>query len=367
MLPASSPIEDPLSSAPSAEGVLLPECDYHDVEKVYGIARYLLHTLATACVEKTYGDLFKTPLSVVDDVKTELVEYLSQHRETPLPSYINGARAPVDTAKDLLDQFVQSKTKFLSRVSSKLISSEKKEDRIEEFAQELQQNERWIIGQRESLVKELLKGLDQTKSSVCGLTFKSQEELAEHKSICPLRPVTCENDGCGHVFSALHEVEHDAICGFKLLPCEQACDALIMRSQMDKHCVTTCPMKLVKCPFFHVGCGNILPQGMVEEHCTSSMSLHLNAVLQNLQKQEVSVSSLTQRVLLLEKAMSISQRSEAVDVGTLSLTVRQQDAKIKSLEHETSKLRQELKAVNVSTEVQKLRRELQTLQKKVES
>eukprot|EP00250_Pteridium_aquilinum_P013376 c21304_g1_i1 orf=127-1209(+) len=356
----------------AAEGPLLAECDYYDVEQVHGVARYLLRTLAIACVEKIYGDLFRSPLSVLDEAKKELIEYVLQHTElppspSPSPSYLNGTPAPVDRAKARLDQFVQSKTKFLSRVSSKLISNEKKEDRIEEFEQDLQQNERWIFGQRERLAKDLLKAVDNTKISVCALTFSSQEDLADHKSICPLRPVTCENDGCGHVFSAMHGTEHDAVCGFKLLPCEQSCKALIMRSQMDKHCVTTCPMKLVKCPFFHVGCGNTLPQGMVEEHCTASMSSHLNSVLQNTQKQESLVSSLTQRVLLLEKALSISQRSEAVDVGTLSLTVRQQDAKIKSLESETGKLRQDLKATNVSSEVQKLRRELQTLQKKIES
>lgn len=354
----------------TAEELLQAECEYYDVEQVHGVARHLLRTLATTCVEKTYGDLFKSPVSVFEEAKRELIDYLLHCTElppSPSPSTLHGVPSPVDRAKALLDQFVFSKTKFLSRVSSKLISNDKKEERIEEFEQDLQQSERWIFGQRERLAKDFLRLIDSAKSSVCELTFSSQEGLAEHKSICPLRPVTCENDGCGHVFSAMHGAEHDAMCRFKLLPCEQACNALIMRSEMDKHCVTTCPMKLVKCPFFHVGCGNTLPQGMVEEHCTASMGSHVHLVLQSMQKQEVVVSSLTQRVLLLEKALSISQRSEAVDVGTLSLTVRQQEAKIKSLETEAGKLRQELKASNVSSEVQKLRRELQTLQKKIES
>ncbi|KAI5083708.1 hypothetical protein GOP47_0003451 [Adiantum capillus-veneris] len=342
------------------------ECEYYDVEQVHAVARYLLRTVATACIEKTYGDLFRSPVSALDEAKKELIDFLHTRPPSP-PSDLNATHSPSDRAKALLDQFVHSKTKLLSRVSSKLVSADKKEDKIEELEQDLQHNEKWIFGQRERIAKDFIKALDSTRSSICALKFSSHEELAEHKSICPFKPITCENQGCGHVLSGLHGAEHDAVCGYKLLPCEQACDALIMRSQMDKHCITTCPMKLVQCPFFHVGCGHTLPQGMVEEHCSASMGSHLNSVLHSMQKQDVVVSSLTQRILLLEKALSISQRSEAVDLGNLSLTVRQQDAKIKSLESEAGKLRQELKQANMSSEVQKLRRELQTLQKKFES
>ncbi|MCO5604060.1 hypothetical protein L7F22_058217 [Adiantum nelumboides] len=278
------------------------ECEYYDVEQVHGVARYLLRTVATACIEKTCGDLFRSPLSALDEAKKELIDFL--HTQPPpslSPFDLNLSPSPSDRAKALLDQFVNSKTKLLSRVSSKLVSADKKEEKLEELEQDLQHNEKWIFGQRERLAKDFIKALDTARSSVCALKFSSHEELAEHKGICPFRPITCENQGCGHVLSALHGAEHDVACGFKLLPCEQACDALIMRSQMDKHCITTCPMKLVQCPFFHVGCGLTLPQSMVEEHCTASMGLHLNSVLQSMQKQEVMVSSLTQRILLLEK------------------------------------------------------------------
>lgn len=340
------------------------ECGYFDVEQVHGIAQSLLVALATASVEKTYGDLFKSPLSVVGDVKLEMTEFLHQRCQSYASATDVGSP---EMAHDLLDNFVRSKTTLLSRVSSKLISSERKEDRIENFAQELDRAGAWMVGQREMLAKTLLKCFDRNGSVRCQLKFQTSEELVQHKGTCPLRPIMCANEGCGHVLSAVHAVEHDAVCGYKLLPCEQECEALVMRSNMDKHCITVCPMKLVNCPFSQVGCTNSLPQGTVEQHCVESMGFHLNSVLQNLQKQDIAVSSLTERIQLLEKALSVSQRSEAVEIGTLALTIRQQDAKIKALEQETSRLRHDFKAVRVSSDVQQLRRELQNLQKKIEN
>lgn len=348
------------------------QCRYYDVEQVHRIAQLSIRSLGTACVERTYGDLFKSPLSVVLDVKKEMLEYLDQQSL----SYSSGRGATsfggpfpdaVEVAADLLDNFVKSQINLLSRVSSRLISSDRKDDRIDEVIQELDNSGAWAVSRRQALAKALVKRLDNSQSSNCDMNFPTREDLAVHLGICPLRPITCANGDCSHVFSALHAVEHDGICPFKLLACEQECGTLVMRSEMDKHCVTVCPMKLVNCPFLQVGCSNMLAQKTVEQHCKESMGAHLISVLQNVQKQEISVSSITQRVLLMEKALSLSQRSEAVDIGTLSLTVRQQDAKIKALEQETSRLRKELKAVNVSAEVLQLRRELQNLQKKIEN
>lgn len=65
--------------------------------------------------------------------------------------------------------------------------------------------------------------------------------------------------------------------------------------------------------------------------------------------------------------MQLSQRTEAVDVGTLLLTVREQDIRLKTMEQEVLKLRQELKATDVSAEVLQLRRELRNARKSFET
>jgi len=67
------------------------------------------------------------------------------------------------------------------------------------------------------------------------------------------------------------------------------------------------------------------------------------------------------------QALSIAQRAEAVDIGSVVLTLKEQETRVKLLEQEVRKLRQDLKATDVSAEVLQLRRELRNFQKQVGS
>ncbi len=69
--------------------------------------------------------------------------------------------------------------------------------------------------------------------------------------------------------------------------------------------------------------------------------------------------------LLWMQALSIAQRAEAVDIGSMVLTLKEQENQVNLLEQEVKKLRQDLKATDVSAEVLQLRRELRNLQKQV--
>ncbi|KAH7281425.1 hypothetical protein KP509_36G047000 [Ceratopteris richardii] len=334
-------------------------CENVDLAQVRQLSHSLLLSLAAACVEKTYGDPFKSPISVAASLKGEMVSFLAA--QAPRISEM----APLDVVEELLDEFVQSNTSFFSRISSKLMSNETKEEKVEDLAEDMETAETWASSDRDQVAMALLRNLDTRGLCVCKTTFETEEELTDHKSMCPFRPITCGNDNCGDVFSALHVLKHDTECPFKLLSCEQHCEAILTRSEMDKHCVTVCPMRPIKCPFFHVGCTDLVPYRNLAQHCQESVGSHLTFALQALEKQETNVSSLTHRVLLLEKALSINERSEAVDVGTLRLTIQQQDAKIRSLEQEIDRLRQDLRKHNSMGEVVQLRAELETLRNKL--
>eukprot|EP00249_Psilotum_nudum_P011845 c23418_g1_i1 orf=116-1261(+) len=355
----------------SGRSVLLA-CGYFDVEQLRLMSRMLLNTLGTACVEKTYGDLLNSPASVVGNVKKEMLDYLYEQIEafaTESASFqaSDAFPGPIEVARAMLDDFVYSQRNLLNKLCSRVVNTEKKEDRAEDFIQELEKSGAWSADRREDLARAIFRRLDCRQAFTCDLKFGSSEKLAEHESKCPLRPLTCANEGCSKVFSARHNETHDATCPFKRVPCELKCKALVIRGEMDKHCITVCPMKPVNCPFYHMGCINSLPQGMLEQHLTEFVGFHLLCVRQSLQKQEDSVANVTQRALLLEKALSISQRSEAVDIGTLSLTIREQDAKIKSLEQDVISLRKNLKAIDVSTELSQLHQEVRNLQKQIEN
>ena len=107
------------SGRPSEESGYHPSslfsCDYYEVEHVRKIAQALLSGLATACVESTMGDLFKTPASVVANVRKEIIEYVRQQSEIYPTQYVmivgglGSPKNPIDVVDDLLDNFVHNK------------------------------------------------------------------------------------------------------------------------------------------------------------------------------------------------------------------------------------------------------------------
>ncbi|EFJ35405.1 hypothetical protein SELMODRAFT_438363 [Selaginella moellendorffii] len=305
--------------------IILQECGYYDVEQLHKATGLLLLTLAAACVEKTIGDPFNQPGSVVGDLKRELIESLEsqsqQYAGAALGSLSDRVQAPkpMKILQGFLDGFVRSKANLLARVSSRILSNDKKEDKIEEFVGELDRSGAWMVGRREMLARSLLRRIDRSMVAHCEMRFGSSEELAAHKARCALRPTTCTNEGCTDVYSAVQGGGHDARCAFKVLTCEQGCGQSVARADMDRHCVSVCPMKMVTCPFHHVGCVDRLPQGTVEVHCAGNVSSHLLAVLHVLQRLEVGIASQSQRISNLEKALSKAQVPMDDDAAKLEL------------------------------------------------
>lgn len=70
---------------------------------------------------------------------------------------------------------------------------------------------------------------------------------------------------------------------------------------------------------------------------------------------------------MIMQAVQLAQRSAAVNVGNLNVTVKEQENKVNLLEAEVKKLRANQKTIDVSSEVLQLKREFLNLQKRVES
>jgi homogentisate solanesyltransferase len=56
---------------------------------------------------------------------------------------------PSKIADSIFENFIKSKKNLFSRVSSKIIDTVKKEDKIEDFIQELERTGVWMLGRRE--------------------------------------------------------------------------------------------------------------------------------------------------------------------------------------------------------------------------
>ncbi|KAH7847443.1 hypothetical protein Vadar_026132 [Vaccinium darrowii] len=320
----------------------LLHCDLMDTEIVHKIAQVFLPGLASACVDNTTGGLFKSPASVAVDIRKEMVEYLTQRSETFVAESVileGGPEAqvsvhPYDIISDFVDDFASTKRNIFSRVSGWLLS-ERREDRIDDFVQEMELNGFWFMERREAVAQNLLKNVDFRNTIHCDMKFNSAEELAEHSLLCSFRSMNCTNEGCNARFCASHLVDHESICPFKILPCEQNCSDSIMRREMDKHCITVCPMKQVNCPFYPVGCQSSIPQSTIEQHRLENLHAHLLFVLQVIHK-DAPLENLNKRVDQLKESASSGRLSDARDVRSLTFATKDLEAEIGPLEVDTN-------------------------------
>ncbi|KAI3715335.1 hypothetical protein L6452_22314 [Arctium lappa] len=218
------------------------DCRLCDTEVVYNIAQELLPGLASACVDNTTGGIFKNVGSRAADMRKEMADYLTQRSKSYVAEFLLAENAsgvevsehPYDIIISLIDDFAASKRNMFSRVS-KWVLSDRREDRIDDFVQDMEIN-----------------------------GFCSEEEVVEHRSECKFRPMDCTNEGCTTRYCAAQKEHHEAVCPFMILPCEQKCSDFVMRHEMDMHCVTICPMKLVNCAFYTIGCQSFIKCQKVE-------------------------------------------------------------------------------------------------------
>ncbi|ESQ48843.1 hypothetical protein EUTSA_v10020413mg [Eutrema salsugineum] len=323
-------IEDQKEKGPSFH------CDLYDTQVVHKIAQVFLPGLATACVDNTTGDIFRSPGSVAADIRKEMIDYLTRRSETFVADHfvlqggseVEASHDPYDIISDFIDDFATSKRNLFSRVSGWLLS-ERREDNIDDFAQEMEISGFWLTDHREGIAQTLLKNVDFKNISHCEMKFQTEGERAEHALVCGYRAMNCENEGCNAVFCANQMENHDSVCPFKIIPCEQNCSESIMRREMDRHCITVCPMKLVNCPFRAVGCLSDVHQCELQQHHLDNVSSHLMYILRSIYK-EASPDDLKPRA---EQIQQLSTRlSEARNARSLTNVVKEIDAKLGPLE-----------------------------------
>ncbi|XP_059309119.1 uncharacterized protein LOC132060215 [Lycium ferocissimum] len=315
-------------------------CDLFDAEMVQKVADEFLPGLASACIDNTTGGLLNSPASVAVGIRREMVDYLTQRSEMFVAESVVGegdsvaevSDNPHDIISDFIDDFAQSKRNFLSRVSSWMLS-ERREERIDDFVQEMEINGFWLMARRIAVAQTVIRNIDFKNTYHCPMQFKSEEELTKHISSCSFRELNCENEGCNARFSAAQLELHDSTCPFKILQCEQKCPEMLMRRDMDRHCITVCPMKLANCPFYPVGCVCTIPQCKTDQHRLENLQSHLICILKLIHK-EASFEALKKRAEQLLEASSPGRLAAARDARSLTVAIKSIDAKLGPLEVE---------------------------------
>nr|CAB3472356.1 unnamed protein product [Digitaria exilis] len=238
--------------------------------------------LAAVCVDGTTGDLFRKPSVVAVDLRKEMVDYIVQRSETFIADALIESEAnqapenempddPFEIVSIFMDDFSSTKRNIIGHVSGWLLS-DSREDKIDDFAQEMEMTKFWPLDRREAIAEVLLKNVDIKTKFHCPEKYENEERLADHKEQCSFRPVTCPNDGCRAKVSVRCMDDHDAACPFKVLQCEQNCEKRLLRRDMDRHCVTVCSMRPMKCPF---SCDSSFPERDLEKHCSEFLQAHL--------------------------------------------------------------------------------------------
>ncbi|MCD7450024.1 hypothetical protein HAX54_003080 [Datura stramonium] len=315
-------------------------CKLSDAQMVQKVADELLPGLASACIDNTTGGLLKSPASVAVDIRKEMVDYLVQRSEMFVAESVvlegdlvtEVSDNPHDIISDFIDDFARSKRNFFSKVSAWILS-ERREERIDDFVQEMEINGFWLMARRVAVAETLIRNIDFKNTYHCSMKFKTEEELSKHISSCSFREMDCENEGCNARFSAGQLELHDSTCPFKILQCEQKCPETLMRREMDRHCITVCPMKLANCPFYPVGCVSTIPQCKTDQHRLENLQSHLIHILKLIHK-EASFGALKKRAEQLLEASSPGRLAAARDARSLTVAIKNIDAKLGPLEVE---------------------------------
>ncbi|XP_076888549.1 uncharacterized protein LOC143539002 [Bidens hawaiensis] len=314
------------------------DCGLCDTEIVYKIAQELLPGLASSCVDSTTGGLFTSAGSVAVDMRKAMTDYLTQRSETYVAEFLLSENAsmleisehPYDIIISLIDDFTSTKRNMFSRVSEWVLS-DRRDDRIDDFVQEMEINGFWLLARREYVASVLLKNVDYKNSFHCNMVCSSEEELVKHRAECMFRPMDCTNEGCTTRYCAAQKENHEAICPFMVLPCEQKCSDFVMRREMDRHCVTICPMKLVNCAFYTVGCNSSVPRCNVQQHNADELSSHLLYIIRSAHK-EASDEVLKHRVEQIKKLSNTEKLARARDTRALTYLIKDAEAKLGPLD-----------------------------------
>ncbi|PAN34471.1 hypothetical protein PAHAL_6G095400 [Panicum hallii] len=327
------PVTDP--GTERGEGPLL-QCPYCDSEAMHKLAQLLLPGLAAVCVDGTTGDLFRKPSVVAVELRKEMVDYVTQRSDTFIADALIESEANQETENEMpedpfeivsifMDDFSSTKRNIIGHVSGWLLS-DNREDKIDDFVQEMEMTRFWPLDRREAIAEVLLKNVDIKTKFHCPEKYENEERLADHKEQCSFRPVTCPNEGCRAKVSVRCMDAHDAACPFKVLQCEQNCDKRLLRRDMDRHCVTVCPMRPMKCPF---GCDSSFAERDLEKHCLEFLQAHLLKVLKVIHKKGRSEEELKELAQKLEKYDEHGKLAKARDARPLTNTVKDLEAKMK--------------------------------------
>lgn len=201
----------------------------------------------------------------------------------------------------VLEDFVAAQRTLLTRLSSAFGATN--QAAVEGAAGEIEAGRMWEENLRRDLARVLIQRMDSSHQGHCGREFAAEEDLRSHEPGCPFRTRKCSHAPCAVSLSQRHVAAHEELCPHRLMPCRQGCAEAVPRGVMASHCATTCPMRVLPCPFAALpGCACApLLQKDIPDHLGRESQGHQLLMLQAVVANQELAHSLAQRLSLLEK------------------------------------------------------------------
>lgn len=209
----------------------------------------------------------------------------------------------------------------------------------------------------------LLREWDSSLIAHDAIRFHTERERNVHeRSACIFRRVNCPHC-CGATFSAHFTRRHDAICGEKHVPCEQACGKHVPRKQMNEHIHMRCELRPAKCPFGAIGCPSEVKHRDIEEHLRMQTVNHALLLLSTLQTHQAQNGEQDQAISELRNELSSKDQrineaaatAAAASTATATLTKRLESLEsgpsdVKKLQNDVKKLQSKNKELESKNE-----------------
>ena len=143
-------------------------------------------------------------------------------------------------------------------------------------------------------------------------------QLEGHQASCMYREVVCEH--CGYSTPMNTAAIHMESCAKRLVACV-LCHQTFPCDLEEQHRSAHCPMEQIACCFAQMGCGVRLPRGEMVAHMAdvASHTAFLLSTIQNLQKENVSLTTKYQTVLQQVEGAKVAFVRQREDMWDLRL------------------------------------------------
>ena len=103
-----------------------------------------------------------------------------------------------------------------------------------------------------------------------------RKELEEHlKHLCMKRMVECDHCRLSLMYRDLSQ--HYDVCLEVQLSCPNKCDVIVKRKLLSSHIDTDCPNSVVECPYRKFGCEEVMKRCELEDHTRVNEIVHLQS------------------------------------------------------------------------------------------